>query len=225
MLSYNVKLEKVTSIQLPTQLFVMLALHVNRTEEWTNGRNGAMAGFVPFCLSSDSPLSLLLVADNGTHLQSLLKGLQQVKDQNNDTFNLHSCESVKQLLKLTEPPPVDFVAFCVNLKRLNALNEIEGSILRLDQAFLLNRICLVCDRSQASSALMPKIINMKHKYQLHVIWGYLESKPEEVSMRLLNLASAVCGANSGFPLITHREWHERQRQDGDFSSIASDGTS
>ncbi|KAE8749633.1 hypothetical protein FOCC_FOCC003620 [Frankliniella occidentalis] len=183
-----------------------------------------MAGFVHFCQSSDISLSLLLVADNGAHLKSLLNGFQEVRNQNENCFKVYSCESVSQVLKVLEPPQVDFVAFCVNLKRLNALTEIEESILRLDRAFLLDRICLICDSSQSVGSLMPKIVHLKHKYQLHVLWGNLESKPEEVGNRLSRLASAVCGITSGFPIITHRSWHERLRQQDDFSSIPSDIT-
>ncbi|XP_034251528.1 uncharacterized protein LOC117651546 [Thrips palmi] len=181
-----------------------------------------MAGFLPICQSADYALSILLVSD----IESQLKNFSTVL---NDTGNgeregsvkVYTCESVSQIVHLKDKPQCDFVALFVNEKRFNAIHEVEQNLLKLDQAFMFDRVCLICDNVQTSGGFMPKILHLKHKYQLHALWGNLEEEFVGVCKRLLNLASAVCGATTGFPLVTHKVWHGRSGSPHEFSTYES----
>lgn len=140
-------------------------------------------------------------------------------EERQDSVKVYTCESVLQIVNLKDAPKADFVALFVNESRFNTLHEVEQNILKLDQAFMCERVCLIGDNFKTTCGLMPKILHLKHKYQLHALWGNLEVECHNVSRRLLNLASAVCGAATGFPLITHRVWHGKLGSSHDFSSI------
>lgn len=135
-------------------------------------------------------------------MRNIADGLNQSTGDNNDLLRVLTCESVTQYLAANKTEDVDFVVFCVNQNRFEALTEvmkdnfylvntsfvtvnvhlsshscsiqIERSILKLDQTFLLDRICLICDNQQPSGSMMPNILHVKHKYQLHVLWGNLD---------------------------------------------------
>lgn len=177
------------------------------------------AGFVSFCQSPNPSLSILVVSHNTSHLKNISEGISR-DDTDGPGIVVNTCEQISQALNVKEPPETDFAVFCVDKKRFEALTEIELSIQKLDRALLLDRICLICDNSKVPGSLMPKVLHLKHKYQLHVLWGDIEGDSDLICKRLKNLVMSVCGAVSGFPIISHRSWHGMYAEE--FSSVPHD---
>lgn len=67
---------------------------------------------------------LQLVSENRGYLKQISEALTQLSSKKENSFKVYTCESVTQVLNVSDTPPIDYVAFCVNGNYINSLLEV-----------------------------------------------------------------------------------------------------
>ncbi|KZC07598.1 hypothetical protein WN55_08370 [Dufourea novaeangliae] len=118
---------------------------------------------------------------------------------------VHQCECVIEIVKLNFNLIVDFIVFVFDW-RSQSLAEVEKNISFIDEHYIISgTVCLVnCkDISNSMGLISHKSAKIRDKYNIKFLSANI-SKPQscvQLGNRILNLAEAVLGVVSGFPVV------------------------
>ncbi|OXU29165.1 hypothetical protein TSAR_005667 [Trichomalopsis sarcophagae] len=164
-----------------------------------------MAGVLRSCgaWNVDSVISFLIVA-TGQLCDKVFEVIQGSTRNRKYLIAVHKCESVSDILRSKPDLHVDFVVFAFDGRISHHVSEVEKNISLLDEFFIISgRACLVnCYGSPNTMGLMGHTANrLRDRYCLRLLSAnvYNSEGLKNLGDRILNLAEALMGVNSGVP--------------------------
>lgn len=153
---------------------------------------------------SDCSIAFLIVG-SADLCKKISDGLHQSVKGRKLCISVHQCESVADVITAKIDISVDFIIFTFDSRAAHTLVEVEDNIAIIDEYYVLSGVtCLVnCNGMLHVMGLIQKSKKLCHKYNIHFLSAnvFNEQGCAHLGNRILNIAEAILGLNSGIPVV------------------------